>query len=136
MDGNSNLLRRFGVLNTLIEVEERRRGLEKLQAAYKALSNEFWTEDGTDYFGQWGSKVEMSLRRTDSLAVEVTAAESSAERLAVEEREVSNQCRDARTTDAISSLEFVGEESTQYSLSFPNEWKYAAPCYFKVSQCR
>jgi len=81
----------FDILITLVEVEERMRGLEKLQAAYKALSNEFWTEDGTDYFEQWGSRVEISLRRADSLAAEVTTAESSAERLAVEEREeVSN----------------------------------------------
>jgi len=77
----------FCVLNTLVEIEERRRGLEKLQAAYKTLSNEFWTEEGTDHFDQWGTRVEMSLRRTDSLATEVATAESSAERLAVEERE-------------------------------------------------
>jgi len=79
------------VLNTLVEIEERRRGLEKLQATYKALSDEFWIEEGISYFDQWGSRVEMSLRRTDSLAAEVTVAGSSTERLAVEEREeVSN----------------------------------------------
>jgi len=58
---------------------------------YKALSNEFWTEEGSDYFDQWGSRVEMSLQQTDSLAAEVTTAESSTERLAAEGREeVSN----------------------------------------------
>jgi len=85
MDGTSNSLKYFCILNILVEIEERRRGLEKLQAAYKALSNEFWTEEGTDYFGQWGSRVETSLQRTDSLAAEVTTAKASAERLAVEE---------------------------------------------------
>jgi len=57
-----------------------------LHAAYKTLSNEFWTEEGTDHFDQWGSRVEMSLRRTLSLAAEVATAESSAKRLAVERR--------------------------------------------------
>jgi len=55
----------------------------------------------------------MSLRRIDFLAAEVTTAESSAERLAVEEREaVSNWYRNAWITGAMSSLEFVSEEST------------------------
>jgi len=81
----------FGVLNSLVEIEERRRGLENLQVAYKTLSNEFWTEEGTSYFDQWGSRVEMSLRQTDPLAAGVTTAESSTKRLAVEEWEqVSN----------------------------------------------
>jgi len=48
-------------------------------------------EEGTSYFDQWGRRVEMSLRRIDSLAAEATTAESIAERLAAEEREeVSN----------------------------------------------
>ena len=79
------------MLNTLVEIEERRRGLENLQAAYKALSDEFWMEEDISFFDQWGSEIELLVRRTDSLAAEVTAAGSSAERLAVEEREeVSN----------------------------------------------
>jgi len=80
----------FSVSNTLIEVEERRRGLEKLQTAYTALSTEFWMKEGTGSFDQWGSRVEMLSRRSDSLAAEVTTAESIAERLAIDEREVSN----------------------------------------------
>jgi len=77
-----------GVLNTLVEVEERKRGLEKLRARYKALSNEFWTEEGTNYIERWGKTVEMLLpTRIDPLAVEVATAESIAERLAVEARE-------------------------------------------------
>ena len=91
MDGNSNPLRYYWCSKYLVEIEERRRGLEKLQAAYKALSNEFWTEEGTSYFDQCGSRVEMSLRQTDPLATGVTTAESSTKRLADEEREeVSN----------------------------------------------
>jgi len=75
----------FGVLNTLVEVEERKRGLEKLQSAYKALT------EGSSYFDQCCKTMEMSFRRIDSLAAEVTTAESIAERSAVEEREkVSN----------------------------------------------
>jgi len=62
MDGNSNPLRYIWCSNTLVEIEERRRGLENLQSAYKALSNEFWTEKGTDYFDKWGNRVGMSLR--------------------------------------------------------------------------
>jgi len=77
----------FGVLNTSIEVEERRRGLENLQVAYKGLTNEFWTEEGPSYFERWGRTMEMSLRRIDSLAAEVATAESVAERLSVEARE-------------------------------------------------
>ena len=72
---------------SLVELEERRRGLEKLQAAYKALADEFWTEEGPSYFDQWGRAMEMPLSRIDSLAAEVATAESIAERLAVEERE-------------------------------------------------
>ena len=75
----------LGVLNTLVEVEERKRGLEKLQSAYKALT------EGFSYFDQCCEPIVMSFRRIDSLAAEVTTAESIAERLAVEEREkVSN----------------------------------------------
>jgi len=75
-----------GVLNILVEVEERKRGLEKLQAAYKALTNEFLTE-GTSHFARWGRTVEMLYPRIDTLAAGVATAESIAERLAVEARE-------------------------------------------------
>jgi len=75
----------LGVLNTLVEVEERKRGLEKLQSAYKALT------EGSGYFDQCCRTMVMSFRQIDSLAAEVATAESTAERLAVEEREkVSN----------------------------------------------
>jgi len=62
-------------------------GLEKLQVAYKALSNEFWTEDGPSCFDQWGKIMEMSQRRIETSTAEVATAESIAERLAVEARE-------------------------------------------------
>ena len=71
----------------LVELEERRRGLEKLQVAYKTLTDEFWTEEGLSYFDRWGRAMKMPLSRIDSLAAEVATAESIAERLAVEERE-------------------------------------------------
>jgi hypothetical protein len=71
----------------LIEVEERKRGLEKLQAAYKALTDEILTEDGPSYFDQWGRTMKMSLQRLGPPAAEVATAESIAERLAVEARE-------------------------------------------------
>ena len=71
----------------LVELEERRRGLKKLQAAYKTLTDEFWTEEGPSYFDRWGRAMEVPLSRIVSLAAEVATAESIAERLAVEERE-------------------------------------------------
>ncbi len=72
----------------LVELEERRRGFAKLQAAYKALTDEFWTEEGPNYFDRWGRAMEGTLLpRIDSLAAEVAAAECIAERLAVEARE-------------------------------------------------
>ena len=71
----------------LVELEERRRGLEKLQAAYKALTDEFWTEEGPSYFDLWGRAIKTSVLRIHSLSVDIGTAESLAERLAVEERE-------------------------------------------------
>lgn len=71
----------------LVELEERRRGLEKLQAAYKALTDEFWTEEGPSYFEQWGRAMRMPLSRIESLAAELATAEDITERLAVEARE-------------------------------------------------
>lgn len=64
-----------------VELEERRRGLAKLNAAYKALTDEFWT------FDQCGGDIKESLLRMDSLAAEVATVESIAERLAIGERE-------------------------------------------------
>ena len=74
----------------LVELAERRRGLAKLQAAYKALTDELWTEEGLSYFDRWG--VELSSLKVDSLAAEVATAESITERFAVEaqEKEVSH----------------------------------------------
>jgi len=48
-------------------------------------------KEDTSYFEQWGRRVETSLRRIETSTAKVTNAESSAGRLAVEEREeVSN----------------------------------------------
>lgn len=49
-----------------------------------ALTGEFWD------FGQCGGDIKRSLLQMDSLAVDVATAESTAERLATEEREVSH----------------------------------------------
>ena len=78
----------------IVELEERKRGFEKLNAAYKALRDEFWTEEGPIHFDLWGMAAEQSLLRMESLAAEVATAESLAERLAVEAREmeVSHRC--------------------------------------------
>ena len=56
-------------------------------AAYKALTDEFWTVEGPNYFDQWGRAVELSLLQNDSLAAEIATAKSLTERLAVEARE-------------------------------------------------
>lgn len=56
-------------------------------AAYKALTDEFWTGEGPSYLDQWGRAMKLSLLRIDSLAAEVATAESTAERLATEARE-------------------------------------------------
>jgi hypothetical protein len=71
----------------LVELEERRRGFAKLNAAYKALTDEFWTEEGPSHFDLWSRAMKPSLLRMDSLAAEVATAEALAERLAAEERE-------------------------------------------------
>ena len=78
----------------IVELEERKRRFEKLNAAYKALRDEFWTEEGPIHFDLWGMAAEQSLLRMESLAAEVATAESLAERLAVEAREmeVSHRC--------------------------------------------
>jgi len=73
-------------LISLVELEERRRGFAKLNAAYKALANEFWTENGPSYFDLWGRAIAPSLLRMDTLAAEVATAEPIAERLAAEAR--------------------------------------------------
>ena len=83
----------FDILNTLVELEERRRGFAKLTAAYKALTDEFWTEEGPIHFDLWGRATKQSLLRMVSLAAEVAAAESLAERSA-REKEVSHRCCD------------------------------------------
>jgi len=76
----------------LVELKERRQGFEKLQAAFKGLTDKFWTEEGPNYFDQWGRAMRQSLFRNNSLAAEIATAESLTERLAVEarEREVSH----------------------------------------------
>ena len=71
----------------LVELKERRAGFEKLMAAYKALAEEFWTEEGPNYFDQWGRAMKLSLLQNDSLTAEIETAKSLTERLAVEARE-------------------------------------------------
>ena len=58
-----------------------------MNAAYKALTDEFCTEEGPSHFEKWGGVMKQSLLRLDSSAAEVATAESLAERLAVEARE-------------------------------------------------
>ena len=71
----------------LLELEERKRGFKKLQTAYKALSGEFWTEEGPSYFERWGRALKPSLLRINTLAGEVATAESIAKGLADEPQE-------------------------------------------------
>ena len=75
----------FSIL--LVELKERRRGFEKLRAAFKALADKLWTEEGPNCFDQWGRAVKLSLLQNDTLAAEIATAKSHAERLAVEARE-------------------------------------------------
>ena len=62
-------------------------------AAFKALTDKFWTEEGPNYFDQCGRAMKMSLLQNDTLAAEIETAKSLTERLAVEarEKEVSHQ---------------------------------------------
>ena len=77
-----------------VELEERTRGYAKLSTAYKALKDEFRTEEGPSCFDLWGKSMRESLLQMDSLAAEVATAESLAERFAIEAREeVSHQYR-------------------------------------------
>jgi hypothetical protein len=71
----------------LVELEERRRGFKKLNAAYRALTNESRTKEGPSHFDQWGGAMKQSLLRMDSLAAEVATAKPLAERLSAETRE-------------------------------------------------
>ena len=71
----------------LVELEERRRGLAKLNAAYKTLTDEFWTEEGHTHLDRWSRTVKLSLLRIGSLAAEIATAQSAAERSAIEARE-------------------------------------------------
>ena len=75
------------LLIPFVELQERRRGFVKLQAAYRALTDEFWTEEGPSYFDQWGRDMKPSLLRIDSLAADIASAESTVEGLAGEARE-------------------------------------------------
>jgi len=91
----------------LVELEERRRGLAKLNAAYKALTDEFGTEEGPSHFDIWGEAIEHLSLRIDSLAAEVTTAKSLAERLAPEarEKEVSHRYGNVQSLGSISASE-------------------------------
>ena len=121
----------FGILNTLVELEERRRGFAKLNAAYKALTDEFRAEEGPSHFDIWGKSMKESLLRMEALAAEVATAESLAERFAVEtrEKEVSHRHHNVQSTGAIFSLELphvlIDEErrpaTTECSISSPRQ---------------
>lgn len=65
----------------LVELDERSRGLEKLQAAYKKLTDELRPKEGPNYFEEWGRAMGPSLLRIDSLAAELVSAEATAGRL-------------------------------------------------------
>ena len=71
----------------LVELNQRKGGFEKLKAAFKALTDNLWTEGGPNYFDQCGRAVKMSLPQNDSLAAEIETAKLLTERLAVEVRE-------------------------------------------------
>ena len=71
----------------LVELKERRGGFENLKAAFKALSDKFWTEEGPNCFDQWGRAMKLSLLQNDSLVAEIAIAKSLTENLAVEARE-------------------------------------------------
>ena len=58
-----------------------------MKAALKALTDKFWTEEGPNYFDQYGRAMKMSLLQNDTLAAEIENAKSLTERLAVEARE-------------------------------------------------
>ena len=96
-----------GILNTLVELEERRRGFAKLNAAYKTLTDEFRTEEGPSHFDLWSRAMKRSLFRMESLAAEVATAESLAEKFAVEarEKEVSHRYCNVQSLGTIYSLE-------------------------------
>jgi len=112
----------------LVELEEQRRGFAKFNAAYKALTNEFWKEEGPSHFDIWGGAMKQSLLRMDSLAAEVTTAESLAERLAAEAREeVSHQHGTAYSLGAISALEFLYVFISQEGKPAPIECSISPP---------
>jgi hypothetical protein len=71
----------------IVELEERRRGFTKLNEAYKALTDEFWTEEGRNHFDHWAKAMKPVLLRIKFLATEIANAEYTTERLAVEARE-------------------------------------------------
>ena len=69
---------------SLVELEERRRGFAKLNAAYKSLKDIVSPEEGPSYFDQWSRAMKPSLLRISSLAAEIATAECT---LAVDIRE-------------------------------------------------
>jgi len=101
----------------LVELEERSRGFAKLNAAYKALTDKFWTEEGPSHFDIWGEAVKQLPLRIDSLTAEVAPVESLAESLAAEarEKEVGHRFGDFLSLGAISTSEplcmFITEET-------------------------
>ena len=58
-----------------------------MKAAFKALTDNFWTEGGPNYFDQCGRAMKMSLPQNNFLAAEIETAKLHTERLAVEARE-------------------------------------------------
>ena len=77
----------------LVELEERRRGFAKLNAAYKALRDRLMGEGGhLNYLVAWGRGSKPSILQINALAAETATAESITEKLAVIalEKEVSH----------------------------------------------
>ena len=80
------------ISTSLVELAERRQGFAKLNKAFKALGDEFWTEGGPTHFDLWGIVMEPYFLQINSLTAEIITAKSLTKRSAVEawENEVSS----------------------------------------------
>ena len=58
-----------------------------MKTAFRALTDKFWTKEGSNYYDQCGRAMKMSLLQNDTLAGEIETAKLLTERLAVEARE-------------------------------------------------
>jgi len=108
----------FSIL--LVELEERRRGFAKLNATYKALADEFWTEEGPSHFERWG----VAMQRMDA---EVATAESLAKRMAAETQPRSNVLsRLLRPYDASSFLS-AGKQYNNFIIHWLTQFRFYVP---------